>query len=103
MIRYDKLVRDNIPDLIWAQGETPLARVLQEEEYKRLLEDKLDEEVAEYHADKNPEELADILEVVFALAKISGVSYAQLMEIYQRKREERGGFDNRIYLIGKEG
>ena len=103
MIRYDKLVRDHIPDLIREQGESPIVRVLQEEEYRHLLEDKLDEEVAEYHGDKSPEELADILEVVFALAKASGVSYAQLMEIYQHKHDARGGFDKRIYLIGKEG
>ena len=103
MIRYDKLVRDKIPELIRAQGETPVTRVLEPEEFARLLEAKLDEEVAEFHADKSAEELADILEVVFALAESSGVSQAQLLEIYQRKHEARGGFDRRIFLIGKDG
>ena len=64
MIVYNKLVRDKIPELIEKQGEVPHVRILEEEEYLRHLEAKLDEEAGEYHRDKNAEELADILEVV---------------------------------------
>ena len=102
MIRYDKLVRDKIPQLIAEKGERPLVRVLDEEEYAECLERKLDEETAEYHLDKNPEELADILEVVFALAEQQGCSLEELMELYQQKHDARGGFAERIFLIGKE-
>lgn len=102
MIRYDKLVRDKIPQLIAEKGEWPLVRVLDEEEYAECLERKLDEETAEYHRDKNPEELADILEVVFALAEQQGCSLEELMELYQQKHDARGGFAERIFLIGKE-
>ena len=49
---------------VFKSGEIPKIRILEEEEYHRCLEAKLDEEVAEFHADKNAEELADILEVV---------------------------------------
>ena len=102
MIKYEKLVRDKIPELIREQGEIPLTRILDTEEYLRCLEMKLDEEVAEYHRDKNAEELADILEVVLSLAQAIGCSREELEKIYRRKHDERGGFEERIYLIGKE-
>lgn len=100
---YNKLVRDKIPEIIRKQGETPHTRILGGEEYTRCLEQKLDEEVAEYHKDRNVEELADILEVVYALAEDLGCSVEQLMEVYREKHEKRGGFRERIFLISKEG
>jgi len=66
-MRHDKLVRDRIPEIIERQGGHPSVRILDQEEYVHCLERKLDEEVEEYHRNKNPEELADILEVVYAL------------------------------------
>lgn len=99
---YNKLVRDNIPDIIAANGETPRIRILSDDEYLHHLEAKLDEEAGEYHRDKTPEELADILEVVFALAEAGGCSREELMEIYQKKHHIRGGFEKRIFLISKD-
>ena len=101
-MHYDKLVRDKIPAIIEASGKKAVTRVLEDGEYRRYLEAKLDEEVAEFHRDKNPEELADILEVVFALAENIGCRWEQLMAVYQRKHDERGGFGERCFLIGKE-
>lgn len=101
MIVYNKLVRDKIPDIIRQSGEIPHTRILSEDEYTVLLEKKLDEEVGEYHRDKNAEELADILEVVFALAENIGCSREQLMAVYQRKHDDRGGFADRCFLISK--
>ena len=97
-----KLVRDKIPMLIKQSGEKPLIRILEQEEYRSCLEAKLDEEVAEFHADQNLEELADILEVVYALAEDIGYSREELQIIYDKKHTERGGFRDRIFLIGKE-
>lgn len=102
MTVYNKLVRDKIPQLIRQQGQVPSVRILDDEEYTQCLAAKLDEEVAEYHRDKNIEELADILEVVFALAKAHGVSGEELMNVYQQKHDDRGGFDDRVFLISKE-
>ena len=98
---YNKLVRDKIPELIEKQGETPSIRVLEREEYFRHLEQKLDEEVGEYHRDKTVEELADILEVVFALAEANEVTRQELLSVYQKKHDARGGFEKRIFLISK--
>ena len=76
---YNKLVRDRVPELMEAQGEKPKIRILDQEEYRYHLEQKLDEEVGEYHRDKTVEELADILEVVCALAEASGYSEQKLL------------------------
>ena len=102
MTVYNKLVRDRIPEMIRAQGETPHTRILEQEEYLRHLEAKLDEETGEYHRDKNAEELADILEVVFALAEAIGCTKEELLEIYRKKHDARGGFHSRVLLISKE-
>ena len=99
---YNKLVRDKSPEIIRQQGENPICRTLDQEEYLRCLEQKLDEEVEEYHRDRNAEELADILEVVFALADSIGCGCEELMEIYHRKHNARGGFRDRIFLVSKE-
>lgn len=101
-MQYHKLVRDRIPDIIAAQGETPNIRILDPEEYSAALEQKLDEEVAEYHKEHNLEELADILEVVYALAENLGADQEALHSVYRNKHEARGGFRQRIFLISKE-
>ena len=102
MTVYNKLVRDKIPAMIRAQGETPHTRVLEQAEYTARLEAKLDEEVREYHRDRNLDELADILEVVYALAENLGHSRQELESVYDRKHDARGGFRDRLFLISKE-
>ena len=101
-MEYNKLVRDKIPAIIAAQGEKANIRILSDEEYTRCLEAKLDEEVREYHMDRNAEKLADILEVVFALAENQGVSVDNLTDIFNCKHQQRGGFRERFFLISKE-
>ena len=94
---YNKLVRDKIPQMIENQGEKPNFRIMEEEEYFKALEQKLDEEVGEFHRDKNTEDLVDILEVVFALAKTLDCSVDELMRVFTqtnfaplyRKKESR--------------
>lgn len=89
--------------MIRAQGETPVLRVLEEEEYLQCLHKKLDEEVAECHESGDIEELADILEVVCALCRAKGHTLEELREVCLAKREKRGGFDGRVFLIEKHG
>ncbi len=96
-----KLIRDKIPELIRASGETPVLRTLENEEYTVCLEEKLDEEVGEFHKDRNLEELADILEVVYALCENLGHSKAELTQVYEKKHAARGGFEQRFFLEGK--
>ena len=100
---YNKLVRDKIPSIIESNGQNPNTRILAEEEYTVALEQKLDEEVSEYHRDRNLEELADILEVVYALSENLGHSKEELLKTYEKKHAERGGFRDRVFLTSNEG
>ena len=100
---YNKLVRDKIPELICNQGETPEIRILSDEEYSNALAQKLNEETAEFQKERNLEELADILEVVYALSENLGYTKEELLQAYEQKHAARGGFQNRIFLISKEG
>ena len=102
-MKFNKLVRDSIPDLIRQEGKTPVIRILDDEEYTNALIQKLDEETGEFHREQNLEELADILEVVYALAENLGYTREELTECYTMKHEQRGGFRDRIFLISKEG
>lgn len=93
-----KLVRDKIPDIIRASGETPITHVATTQEYVRLLHQKLQEEVNEFLDSENTEELADILEVIVSLANETVGGIKKLDEIRMEKREQRGGFDGKIIL-----
>ena len=99
---YNKLVRDRIPEIIASHGEQANTRILNDSEYRIHLENKLDEEVREYHESKSLEELTDILEVVFALAEAGGHTNDELLTSYRAKHDERGGFSKRIFLISKK-
>jgi predicted house-cleaning noncanonical NTP pyrophosphatase (MazG superfamily) len=96
---YNKLVRDRIPEIIQASGKNACIRKADETEYKDLLRQKLLEEVNEYMESGSSEELADILEVVAALGSTHGLSFADLVEMAEKKRKERGGFEERIVLL----
>ena len=103
MKTFNKLVRDRIPQIISDSGAHAEFRTLSDEEYRVFLEAKLDEEVWEYHRDQNLEELADILEVVYALADAIGASRESLMDVYRTKHNQRGGFEKRLLLIATKG
>lgn len=96
---YNKLVRDKIPEIMISNGVTPTTKILNDAEYIAALEKKLNEEVDEYHNDKNIEELADILEVVYALCEAQGYTLNSLKNTYEEKHAERGGFSEKIFLI----
>ncbi|MGM0882456.1 MAG: nucleoside triphosphate pyrophosphohydrolase [Bacillota bacterium] len=100
---YNKLVRDRIPEIITKQGKTLSTRVLDNEEYLTELHTKLLEETNEFlEAESSAEaveELADIMELIHALAEAHGVTFEQLEQVRIEKAEKRGGFKDRIYLI----
>ena len=95
---YNKLVRDKIPEIIAASGKKSEIRIAKKEEHTEFLEKKLQEEVDEYLEDKNLEELADVMEVLFGLAKNLGYSEEELLNKRAWKKDERGGFDKGILL-----
>lgn len=96
--RYHKLVRDKIPDIIEQSGRQCEIETLSKQEYIEALDAKLDEELAEYRESKSLEELADLLEVIRAVAVARGFSLEELERIRMQKAAERGGFEHRILL-----
>ena len=96
---YNKLVRDLIPDIIEASGAKCKTKILSNDEYLEMIDKKLDEELLEYHADQNIEELADLLELIYAAAIARGYTIKELEEVRSMKAEKRGGFSKKIFLI----
>ncbi|RKS74247.1 putative house-cleaning noncanonical NTP pyrophosphatase (MazG superfamily) [Actinomadura pelletieri DSM 43383] len=94
----EKLVRDRIPEIIRKSGRVPQTRIAHPDEYVHLLRAKLYEEVGEYAASGDPEELADVLEVLHALAALHGVTPAELEKRRSAKAAIRGAFSDRIVL-----
>lgn len=99
---YNKLVRDKILEIIKNNGQKSTHKILDDEDYVKELVNKLSEEVEEYKTDKNTDELADILEVIYALAKLHNCTPEQLEEIRAEKAKKRGGFNEKIFLIEVE-
>ena len=96
---YNKLVRDRIPEIIEASGNKCKTKILSDTEYLEMIDTKLDEELAEYHKDQNIEELADLLELIYAAAVARGYSIEELEATRANKAQKRGAFDKRIFLI----
>lgn len=96
--KYNKLVRDRIPEIIEASGRYCITEILSDGDYLRMLDAKLDEELAEYHADQNIEELADLMEVIRACAMARGYTLEQLEQVRTEKAAKRGGFGRKLLL-----
>ena len=97
-MKYNKLVRDRIPQIIEASGKTCATEILSDEAYLRMVDTKLDEELAEYHSDQTIEELADLLEVIYAAAMARGYTLEQLEVVRAEKAAKRGAFAKKILL-----
>ena len=98
---YNKLVRDNIPNIIKNKGEEPVIRILDDDEYKIELEKKLYEEYQEVISAGGVdrlEELADMLEVIRALAKFENNDLNDIIKIADEKNKKRGAFEDKIFL-----
>ena len=99
MTKFNKAIRDKIPEIIQKDGHTCNIQKLSDEKFIIEIEKKLSEEVTEYQNDKNPEELADILEVIYAIAQLKGISKEELEKIRIKKLQDRGGFEKNLFLI----
>lgn len=77
MQTYHKLVRDRIPEIIENDGKKCVCETLSDEDYISLLDQKLNEELAEYQESKSLEELE---------------------QVRADKAVKRGGFERKILL-----
>ena len=92
-VMYNKLVRDKIPDIIMADGGECKFHVAKKDEFARVLGAKLHEEVNELSRNPCAEEIADVLEVIEALARIHHIHLDEIKAAKKMKREDRGGFN----------
>ena len=103
MAVHNKLVRDNMKQIILDAGRKPIMKILNHEEYITELRKKSQEELQEYlTAETNEEaleELADLLEVMHALAKVHGSSIEEVEKLRVEKAAKRGGFSDKVFLI----
>lgn len=103
MRKYNKLVRDNIPQIIMDdESRFAKTRILNDEEFLFELNKKLQEELEEYLTSGDIEELADLEEVLRAILDAKQVSYSEFEKIRKNKAEKRGTFKQRIFLEGVE-
>ncbi len=98
MIKYDKLIRDKIPEIIEESGKKCTVEIMDNDTYIKYLDAKLNEELAEYQADKSLEELADLLEVMYSVVIARGYSVEKLEKVRKEKADKRGGFKKRLLL-----
>lgn len=103
---YNKLVRDKILEIIEADGLAYNARILESSELLKEVKAKMIEEAKEFHeadtAHESVEELADVLELIHTALNALGLTYGELEEVRQQKKEKRGGFEKAIYLVDVE-
>ena len=99
LTKYHKAIRDKIPEIIKKDGFSCNVKTLSDEEFLVEIEKKLSEEVAEYQSDKNPEELADIIEIIYRIAKLKGISKEELEKIRIKKVKDKGSFEKNLFLI----
>ncbi len=97
-MRYNKLVRDKVPEIIAKENKKPIIHQANPKEYSQKLREKLSEEVQEFLESGSAEELADILEVLYALLEEQKISRGQLEQLRKQKEQERGNFSKKLIL-----
>lgn len=103
---YNKLIRDKIPDIIRKNGGVPNVKKMIKSEYRLELLRKAVEEAKEIKGAEGKKELikeiADMQEILDAIMKEFKLDRKKVKEIKCRRKKERGGFEERIYLISVE-
>lgn len=98
-IKYNKLVRDKIPEIIENDGKISKIKKVKGEEVIKLLNKKLDEELSEYKENEDIEELADLVEVVYGILHHKGMSLKEFERMRTEKNRKRGSFNDGILLL----
>lgn len=97
-MKYNKLVRDKIPEIITSKGGTPITHIADNKEYWEKLKEKLLEEINEFFENEVVEEMADIQEVISAICDYKNFSQEEVDVVKRKKAEERGAFKKKIIL-----
>ncbi len=95
---YNKLVRDDVPQIIKESGRKCKTRTLSDDEFQEALLNKILEEVEEFRVSNSEEELADIYEVMDNLIEFLGYEPMHIDYLKMKKKESRGSFKERVFL-----
>ena len=101
-MKYNKLVRDKIPGIIKEKGGTYKIHIADDSEYGDKLKEKLGEEVKEFLESENRDEIADMLEVIYAILEHKNISKEEIERIRTEKAEKRSSFKEKIILDESE-
>lgn len=97
-MKYNKLVRDKIPEYIKSKGGVPIIHIANNKEYWEKLKEKLQEEIGEFNANETIEEMADIQEVIDTMCDYKKFDKKELLSAKENKTKERGSFKKKIIL-----
>jgi len=104
--KQNKLVRDKIVEIMESRGSKLYSYTLSDQDFHKQLKLKLIEEALEVQKSTNEhdllEELADVLEIVHTLSQLHNISAQQLEAAQIKKRTEKGGYNNRLFLTFAE-
>ena len=98
LVKYDKLIRDNVPEIIEASGARYKTHDAGNDEYRNKLITKLSEEVREFLEEPCVKELADIQEVINAISELEFGGLEELERVREERADKRGGFNKRLIL-----
>ncbi len=106
VIRYNKLIRDRILEIIKADGGKSFSRVLNKKEYLKEIKKKITEEAKELVKAKSKKEtvneIVDIQELIDRIISELGLTKSQIKKQQKIKNKKRGGFKKRLFLIKTE-
>jgi len=96
-MKYNKLVRDKIPEHIKQKGGEPITHIADEKEYWQKLKEKLLEETTEFIEAESPEEMADVFEVIIAILENKNWSFDKIIELQEKNGQSEALLKNVLY------